>query len=91
MGDIINRIQLPEKCSECGNKLVRVQYREFGDKDIHSMDYCPHCKKELDFRFTEGFRTERIWNLRIKKVTFVVAVLAAISIALYLLTNYVLK
>jgi hypothetical protein len=44
MGNLVNRVQLPVKCSKCGNKMFRAQYTEFMDKHIHSLDYCPDRK-----------------------------------------------
>lgn len=84
MSGLVNRIQLPVKCSNCGNKMFRAQWTEFGDKKVHSVDYCPQCQRELNWKFTKGFEAEREMHALTSKVWFLLVGAALIIAIMYL-------
>ena len=91
MSGIVNRIQLPSKCSNCGNRMFRGQWTEFGEDKIKSVDYCPHCQKELDWKFTKGFEAEREIHGLTSKVWFLLVGAALVISILYILEKFPLS
>ncbi len=88
MGNLVNKVQLPVKCSKCGNKMFRAQYTEFADKHIHSVDYCPECDKEFEYKLMHEIDSERQANLRnrnLMTVFWIIAIIAVILLVLKLL------
>lgn len=88
MGDIVNRVQLPIKCSNCGNKMFRVQYQDFGDKRIHTLDYCQHCDKAIHKKLLDKFEGERKWNRILKWGQAVIIALTIFILVSYIWSNY---
>jgi hypothetical protein len=82
MGNLVNKIQLPTKCSMCGNKMFRAQYTEFADKHIHSLDYCPECNKEMEYRLLHEIDSERKANIRNRNLMTIFWVLSIIFVLL---------
>lgn len=85
MSEIINRIQLPTKCSNCGNKLFRVQYKKFLNPFVHSLDYCPQCDLEMDNKFKSDFELERKLSTVAKYLILLLMALAIIYGANFLI------
>ncbi len=85
MSGLINRIQLPTKCSTCGNKMFRAQWTEFGDKRVHSVDYCAYCQRKLDWKFTRGFEAEREIHGMTSKIWFLLVGAALVISILYII------
>ncbi|MFH0961185.1 MAG: hypothetical protein V1820_00690 [archaeon] len=84
-GNLVNKIQLPIKCSKCGNKMFRAQYTQFMDRHIHSLDYCPECDKETDYKLMKELASERNSNRLNRALMTIVLLLGAAVIALFLL------
>jgi hypothetical protein len=56
-----------------------------GDPKVHSVDYCPYCQRELDWKFTKGFEAEREMHALTSKVWLVLVGAALIISILYII------
>jgi|GEM_PF-5146338 len=87
MGNLVNKIQLPVKCSKCGNKIFRAQYTAPFDRHIHSLDYCAECDKEREYKLMKEMDLERSVNLRNKNLASVALILAIAALVLIILSQ----
>ena len=86
--NLINRVQLPNKCSECGNRMFRAQYTMPGDKKVRSVDYCPHCNLELENRLLHQVDKEQSLNRWIKRLKIVALIGIIAAAAAFIVSQF---
>jgi hypothetical protein len=55
------------------------------DKHIHSLDYCPNCDKETDYKLMKEIDSERTANIRNRNLMTVFWILAIVGAVIFIL------